>query len=157
MRNLRQSVLHIGPALLVFAMAATAAAICCGLGAGLAYLAPFLASAALLANAGAAIRKAALATMVVYGICIATGGVGQFLPTDGAAALLLCCCFGFLLCLLAKQQHPPALALLALVFLRRPDVWQSLWLLGTASAVVLVAMAGRLCLISVWPACRVNP
>ncbi|WP_035055926.1 hypothetical protein [Andreprevotia chitinilytica] len=127
----------------VFALSATAAAIACRFGGGSAYLAPFLATAAVLAGAGKEIQQAVVSTLVVYAISIVIGTLGHVLLPASPSAVVLACAAGFLLCVLSKRQHPPALALLALVFTRQPDVLASIGLLGTALAAALAAVAGH--------------
>lgn len=124
---------------LVFVASAAVAALMCGIGSGLGYLPPFMATAAVLANAGANIRKTIVATLVVYLISIAVGSAAHALLPATASSTVLFCAVGYLLCVISKQQHPPALALLAVVFVRQPDIVDSLWLLGTALAVAVAA------------------
>lgn len=128
---------------LVFVTSAAVAALMCSAGSGLGYLPPFMATAAVLANAGANIRKTVLAMLVVYLISIAVGSAGHALLPAAASSSILFCAIGFLLCVISRQQHPPALALLALVFTRQPGIVDSLWLLGTALAVAGGAMAAH--------------
>lgn len=125
----------------VFGMGALlSAALCYGSGTAL-YLAPFMASAAVLANAGPAVGKAAVAAVAAYLISIAIGSAAALLPDAAPALVPLLCVAGFLCCALSRQQHPPALALLAVIFLRPPGAEGLAWLvvvtllLGLASVV----------------------
>jgi len=123
----------------VFAVSAAVAATLCYLGDGLTYLAPFMATAAVLANAGAILRKACVATVVVYLISLLVGTVGSMWLPATPSTVVLCCTVGFLLCVSTAQQHPPALALLAVVFIRQPALFNLLWLGGTALAIATMA------------------
>lgn len=134
---------------IVFAASVAAAVSLCSVGAGPGYLAPFMATAAVLANTDANIRSAAVTIVAAYLICILLGAVTSLIGPVTVTVAALVCLVGFLLCMLLKRQHPPALAMLAVVFLHSPGSGGVMWLVGTAVAVPLLAVAVHLASTSV--------
>ena len=110
--------------------------------AGLAdYFAPLVATAGVLANAGQHTRQVALSTAVAYLVCVITGALGYLLLPATSAAMVATASCAYITCQLLRRQHPPALAVLALVFLRKPDLLQSAMLILAGSAMAAVALA----------------
>ena len=105
------------------------------------YVAPMLATAGVLANAGQHTRQAALSTVVVYLVCVITGVLGYLLLPATSAAMVVAASCAYITCQLLRRQHPPALAVLALVFLRKPDLLQSATLILAGSAMAALALA----------------
>ena len=103
------------------------------------YFAPMVATAGVLANAGSQMRQVALNTVVVYLVCVIAGALGYLLLPASSSAMLAAASCAYLTCQLLQRQHPPALAVLVLVFLRQPDLQQSAMLILTACAMAAVA------------------
>lgn len=133
----------------VFATSAATVACLCQLNGGLNYLAPYLASSAVLANAGPQLRHTLVATIVVYAMSILLGALGPHVLPASPFSIVLLCLVAHSLCMASSHHHPPALALLAVVFLRQPD-WQGvMWLQLTALGMAVVATtAHRISLVS---------
>ncbi len=125
---------------LLFTLYASAAAATCQWSGTLPYLAPFIASAALLANAGEQLKKSLVATAVVYGISILIAGLAIYLLAINLFNAVLWCALCYIICLCLSQQHPPAMALLLVLIMRPPTVADSLGLLLTVFGFLIVGM-----------------
>ena len=120
----------------------TAVAAILGQFAGVAdYFAPMVATAGVLANARQHTLQVALSTVVVYLVCVIMGTMGYLLLPANSTAMVAAASCAYIICQLLRHQHPPALAVLVLVCLRKPDLLQSAMLILTGSAMAGVASA----------------
>lgn len=125
---------------LFFILYAGAAAIACQVSGSMIYLAPFIATAALLANAGNQVSKALTSTLLVYGVTLLIAIIASKLMIVSAVAAVILCALAYLLCLSVSHQHPPAMALLY-VLLMRPLRVSELWgLILVLIALMLIGM-----------------
>lgn len=126
-------------ALITFILVALTAALLCTVTGNSSFLAPLLASAAVLAGAGDSNNSALTAMLVANAICLITGSLAILFLAPTTLMVVLVCALAYLLCLLLKQTHPPALALLAVLLMQTPDLVHSMYLLVSVLMMALIA------------------
>lgn len=125
---------------LLFLVYASVTTVICQWSDTLAYLAPFIASAALLANVGDQLKKTLVATAVVYATCILFATLASYLMPINLFGAVLGCGVGYLICLSLSQQHPPAMALLFVLIMRPPTVAENFGLVVAVSGLLIVGI-----------------
>ncbi len=108
------------------------------------YLAPLMASAAVLANAGTTVKPVLRATLFAYMAYLLLAALASLWLPAVPMQMLLLCATGFLLGMILFGQHPPALALLAVLSMHPADIHTMAWLMLSVMSMLLGAMSVHL-------------